>query len=51
MKAEDIEALQQLQYNKNIVIKPADKGGKIVIWPTDQYIQEAQRQLSDKKYY
>ena len=51
MSTEDIEALQQLQNHKDIVIKPADKGGKIVIWPTDHYIQEAQRQLSDKKYY
>ena len=51
MSTEDIEALQQLQNHKDIVIKPADKGDKIVIWPTDQYIQEAQRQLSDKKYY
>ena len=51
MSTEDIEAIQQLENHKYIVIKPADKGGKIVIWPTDQYIQEVQRQLSDKKYY
>ena len=51
MLAEDIEALQQLQDHKDIVIKLAHKSGKIVIWPTDQYIEEAQRQLSDKKYY
>ena len=26
------EALQDLVYDKNIVIKPADKGSAIVIW-------------------
>ena len=51
MSTEDPEAIQQLQNFKDIVIKPADKGRKVVIWPTDQYIQEVHRQLSDLKYY
>ena len=28
----ECEALQDLMYDKNIVIKPADKGSAIVIW-------------------
>ena len=36
---------------KDFIIKPADKGGKIVIWPVEQYLKEAKRQLSDTKYY
>ena len=42
MSAEEIEALQQIQNQKDIVIKPADKGRKIVFWPTDQYVRDAQ---------
>ena len=45
----DIRALQELQQYKDIVIKPTDKGGKIVIWPVDQYTKEAHQQLSDTK--
>ena len=36
---------------KDIVIKSAEKGGKIVIWPVEQYLAEAHQQLSDEKYY
>ena len=34
-----------------MVIKPADKGGKIVLWPTGEHIEEAEKQLQDKNYY
>ena len=34
------EALQDLVYDKNIVIKPADKGSAIVIWDKHYYILE-----------
>lgn len=44
-------ALKELVQNKNIVIKPADKGSSIVILGRDQYIAEVNRQLNDKMYY
>ena len=33
------------------MIKPADKGGAIVVWRKDLYIAEAERQLSDETTY
>ena len=44
-------ALGEIKDMKDFIIKPADKGGKIVIWPVKQYLKEAKRQLSDTKYY
>ena len=38
-------------HHQEFVIKPADKGGAIVIWSTTDYEKEALSQLSDKKYY
>lgn len=35
----------------NIVIKPADKGGQIVLQDRTSYLIEANRQLDDRKYY
>ncbi|XP_077861688.1 uncharacterized protein LOC144342322, partial [Saccoglossus kowalevskii] len=34
-----------------IVIKPADKGGAVVVWRRDLYLVEAERQLSDTDSY
>lgn len=45
------QAIIQFQQNKSIIIKPADKGSKIVILDTHHYLLEANRQLSDTKYY
>lgn len=35
-------AIKQLKSNKEFVIKEADKGGNIVLWPIEKYTQEAQ---------
>ena len=51
MTNNDLQAIQNLQNNHHIVIKPADKGGKIVLWPSEAYTLEAYRQLNDVKYY
>ena len=34
-----------------MIVKPADKGGAIVIWPRDAYLAEAYRQLNDSDHY
>lgn len=51
LKLEELRALRDLMHNRNIVIKPADKGSAIVILSRDQYIFEVNRQLSDQTYY
>ena len=48
---EQREAIQALKDNRDIVIKPADKGGAMVILDRDQYIKEGLRQLSDTDFY
>lgn len=48
---EEMELIRELQQNKNIIFKPADKGSKIVILDKHQYILEANRQLANAKYY
>ena len=45
------QALRDLLKTTNIILKPADKGGKIVIWDRTDYLSEANRQLGDSKYY
>ncbi len=44
-------AIKELQNNPNIVIKPADKGSAVVVMSIADYVQEAQRQLSDTNFY
>ena len=45
------KALKTLKSNQNIIIKPADKGGAIVIMNKEDYIQEGKRQLSNTVHY
>lgn len=47
----EIRALQQLQKNHFIVLKPADKGNVIVIMDREQYIWEGLRQLNNSDHY
>ncbi|CAH2285912.1 Hypothetical predicted protein [Pelobates cultripes] len=44
-------AINDLNNNHAITIKPADKGGAVVIMNTQDYIKEGDKQLSDDKYY
>lgn len=44
-------ALTDLTRNPNIIIKPADKGSKIIIMDRHQYLIEANRQLNNSTYY
>ena len=34
-----------------MIIKPADKGGAVVVWDRTKYINEGLRQLSDPNFY
>ena len=40
----------QLKNNNDIIIKQADKGGAIVIWPKKDYLAEAYKQLNTNHY-
>lgn len=44
-------ALDRLTNNRDIIIKPADKGGATVLLNTTDYLQEATRQLDNDMYY
>ena len=44
-------ALKSLSQKKAIVIKPADKGGAVVVLNTTDYIKEGLRQLSDVNFH
>ena len=51
LKKQEITALRNLQQNQEIVIKPADKGGTIVIQDKSKYIAECKRQLNNPQHY
>ena len=51
LKKQELKAMRELHTNKDIVIKPADKGGSIVIMNTTDYISKANRQLNNHNYY
>ncbi|GFR68347.1 hypothetical protein ElyMa_002018900 [Elysia marginata] len=44
-------ALKDLKTNTNIIIKPADKGGAVVVMNTADYTTECTKQLSNTLYY
>ena len=47
---EEIQWLDLIK-NKNLVVKPADKGSAVVIMDRTDYIKEATQQLSDTNFY
>ena len=48
---EEREALKNLSSNTNITVKPADKGGKVVVMNQTDYIAECEKNLSDGCFY
>ena len=48
---EEQKALQSLKNNTDIVIKPADQGGAVVVQDRQDYVNEGLRQLADVKVY
>ncbi|KAJ8041279.1 hypothetical protein HOLleu_12053 [Holothuria leucospilota] len=51
LSSQERQALRELRSKENIVIKPADKGGAIVLQNLEDYISEAHRQLADNSFY
>ena len=47
----ELEAIKKLKSNKDIIIKPADKGGALVVMDKSNYLIECYKQLNDKQYY
>lgn len=47
----ELQALRNLSRNNQIIIKPSDKAGSIVVLDREHYINECMRQLSDSKFY
>ena len=45
------QALRSLRQRQDIVIKPADKGSAVVVLSKEDYIKEAERQLSNTTHY
>ena len=45
------KAIKNLKQNNNIIIKPSDKGGAIVILNKEDYIKEGERQLQQQQHY
>ena len=37
--------------DRNVIIKAADKGSVVVIWDRNDYLKEAEKQLSDRSTY
>ena len=48
---EEQDALKSLHNRSDIVIKPADKEGAVVVWDRDLYLGEPNKQLSDERFY
>ena len=44
-------AIQELKERDDIVIKPADKGSAVVVKDKVYYLEEANRQLTDERFY
>ena len=48
---DELQASRKLKNRTDVVIRQADKGGAFVVWRTDLYIAEANRQLADHRFY
>ena len=51
LSREEWNVIRSLADNRNIIIKKAEKGSCIVIWDSNDYLMEAEKQFSDKKVY
>ena len=51
LSKEEWLAMRDLAEDRNIIIKPADKGSSVVVWYRENFIVEADRQLKDNEIY
>ena len=51
LSKEEWDAIRPLADDRNIVIKRADKGSCVVIWDRNDYVKEAEIQLSNQNVY
>lgn len=48
---QQIDTIKSIRKNTDLIIKPADKGGAVVVMNAELYKQEAARQLNNTNYY
>ena len=48
---DELAALHSLRSDSQLVVRPADKGGRWVVMDTDAYATECSRQLQDQDFY
>ena len=51
LNQEETNALKELQTNRQIILKPADKGSAVVLMDREDYVWEGNRQLNNSNYY
>ena len=51
LSKEEWDGIRSLNDDRNIVLKRADKGSCVVIWDRNDYVQEAETQLSNQNVY
>ena len=51
MSREEWQTVRSFAHHRIIEIKNADKGSCVVIWNRNDYLLEAEKQLSDTKVY
>ena len=51
LSKEEWLAMRGLAEDRNIIIKPADKGSCVVLWDREDYLAEAEKQLRDVDIY
>ena len=45
------QALKNLQKDRSVIIKPADKRSSVVVWDREDYLAEGYKQLNDESIY
>ena len=51
LNREEYLTMRSLQNDRSVIIKPADKGSAVVVWDRQDYLKEAEQQLSDSSNY
>ena len=51
LSSNEFRSIQQLKQTNELIIKPADKAGALVIWPKEDYLAEAYKQLHNTNHY